>query len=162
MTVFSETDRREVPAVGATARIGDSPASAQLPVRMAARAIDILVVTALALSLGSLMGFGALWVVVGAVAVLAYFASCDRFFGATLGKLAFGLRVVGPGGGRPSLRQALIRESCMIVGAIPFIGPLLAFAAWIWIGVSIRSNPLGQGKHDLLAGGTRVLRTRVP
>jgi uncharacterized RDD family membrane protein YckC len=67
-----------------------------------------------------------------------------------------GLRVLGPDGGRPTLRQALIRESFTVLGAIPFAGPLLALAAWIWIAATIRSSPTGQGKHDTLAGGTRV------
>lgn len=49
--------------------------------------------------------------------------------GATPGKLALGLRVIGPDGGRPTPRQALIREAFTVLGAIPFAGPLLALAA---------------------------------
>ncbi|WP_437949867.1 RDD family protein [Sorangium sp. So ce296] len=71
-----------------------------------------------------------------------------------------GLRVVGPDGGRPSLNQALVREAFTLVGSIPIVGPLLALAAWVWIDMTIRSSPLRQGKHDLLAGGTRVVRVR--
>jgi uncharacterized RDD family membrane protein YckC len=104
------------------------------------------------------MGFGFDWLAVGTVIVLGYFAGLDALFGATLGKAALGLRVVGPDGGRPTLRQALIRESFTVVGSVPFIGGPLALGAWVWIGRSIRRHELRQGKHDLLAGGTRVVR----
>ena len=30
--------------------------------------------------------------------------------------------------------------------------------AWVWIAMRIRSSPLRQGPHDLLAGGTRVVQ----
>jgi uncharacterized RDD family membrane protein YckC len=158
MNLLIEAERKQAPEARAAAKGDDSATLPTLPVRVAARAIDVLVVTAVDVGLGLRMGFGVGWLIVGAAIVLAYFALCDRFAGATLGKLALGLRVVGPGGGRPSLRQAVIRESCMVVGAVPFAGPLLALTAWIWIALSIRSNPLGQGKHDVLAGGTRVVR----
>ncbi|WP_224246104.1 hypothetical protein [Hyalangium gracile] len=32
---------------------------------------------------------------------------------------------------------------------------------WIVISVTLRSIPLRQGKHDLIAGGSRVVRIRV-
>ena len=46
----------------------------------------------------------------------------------------------------------------MVLGAIPFAGPLLALAAWTNIIMTIRSSPLRVGTHDRLAGGTRVIR----
>jgi len=110
--------------------------------------------------LGLVIGFGFDWLVVGAAIVLAYFVMFDALAGTTPGKFALGLRVTGPDGGHPSLVQALIRESFTVVGAIPFVGPLLALGAWVWIAATIRSSPLRQGKHDLLAGGTRVVRSR--
>jgi uncharacterized RDD family membrane protein YckC len=131
-----------------------------LPIRTAARAVDVFVAAALVVGLGRVMGFGFDWLIVGAGAILAYFALSDAFFGATLGKLVFGLRVVGRDGGRPSLKQALIREAVTVVGAIPLVGPLLALGSWIWIAKTIRANAMRQGKHDLLAGGTRVIRVR--
>jgi uncharacterized RDD family membrane protein YckC len=138
------------------------PVPADLSIRLAARVIDILVLVALEVGLGQLMGFGFDWLLLGAALVLAYFCLLDILVGATLGKLALGLRITGPDGGRPSARQALIREAFTVVGSIPFIGPLLALAAWTVIALTIRSNPLRQGKHDLLAGGTRVIRVRGP
>lgn len=119
---------------------------AELPARAAAR--------------GRWMGFGFDWLLVGTLSILAYFTVLDTLVGATLGKRVLGLRVIGPDGGRPSLRQALAREAFTVVGAVPFVGPLLAIGAWIWIARTIRANPLRQGGHDRLAGGTRVVLAR--
>jgi uncharacterized RDD family membrane protein YckC len=135
-----------------------SSVSADLSPRLAARGIDVLILLFGEIGLGRVMGFGFDWLLVGTAIVLAYFAGLDALFGATLGKAALGLRVVGPDGGRPTLRQALVRESFTVLGSVPFIGVLLAVGAWIWIGRSIRAHELRQGKHDLLAGGTRVVR----
>ena len=38
------------------------------------------------------------------------------------------------------------------------VGALLAVGSWIWIGRSISRDDLRQGRHDRLAGGTRVVR----
>ena len=134
-------------------------APAELPVRAAARAIDFFLLAALEVALGQLIGFGFDWLAIGTALVLAYFVFCDAYAGTTIGKAALGLRVIAEDGGHPSLRQAVVREAFTVVGSIVFIGPLLAIAAWIWIALSVRSSPLRQGKHDLLAGGTRVVRS---
>jgi uncharacterized RDD family membrane protein YckC len=136
----------------------DAAALADIPVRLTARIIDIVVLVAVELGLGQLMGYGFDWLLLGASLVYAYFVGCDVGLGATLGKFALGLRVIGPSSARPTLRQALIREAFTLLGAIPLVGPLLALGAWIWIAVSIRASALRQGKHDMLAGGTRVVR----
>lgn len=131
---------------------------ADLSIRVGARLIDALVVAAIDLGLGVWIGFGYDWLIVGAAIVLAYFTLFDALAGATLGKLVLGLRIIGPDGGRPSLLSAFTREAFTVLGAIPFAGPLLAVPAWIVIAVTIHSSPQRQGKHDLLAGGTRVIR----
>jgi uncharacterized RDD family membrane protein YckC len=131
---------------------------AELPIRIAARAIDVLLVGAVDTVLGKQIGFGFDWLLISAAIVILYFAVMDVYVGATLGKLALGLRVIGPGGGKPSMVQALTREAFIVLGAIPFVGPLLALASWAWIIATIRASPLRQGKHDVLAGGTRVVR----
>ena len=82
-----------------------SPVSADLPPRLAARAIDVLVLLLGEVGLGRAMGFGFDWLAVGTAMVLAYFAGLDALLGATLGKAALALRVVGPDGGPPTLRQ---------------------------------------------------------
>jgi uncharacterized RDD family membrane protein YckC len=144
-----------------TASPKSASVAAGLPERAAARAIDMLLLAGVNVGLGMVMGFGYDWLVIGAAIVPAYFAVLDVTAGTTLGKLAMGLRVVGPGGGRPTWQQALVRESFTALGAIPFVGPLLALASWIWISMSIRSSPTRQGKHDEFAGGTRVIRVRA-
>jgi uncharacterized RDD family membrane protein YckC len=131
----------------------------ELSARLEARLLDVLVLLAIDGVLGQVTGYGFNWLFIAAAIVLAYFTLFDAMAGATPGKLVLGLRVIGPEGGKPSLQQSLAREAFTIVGAVPFAGPFLALAAWIWIGVSIRHSPLGQGKHDLIAGGTRVVRT---
>jgi uncharacterized RDD family membrane protein YckC len=158
--VFVKSESNESTAHAAANEGESGSVSPRLPIRLAARVIDAAVATALNVGLGYVMGFGFDWVIVGAAMTLAYFALCDARLGATLGKFALGLRVVGRDGARPSLKQALIRESFTVIGAIPFVGPLLLLAAGIWIAMSIRSNPSRRGKHDLLAGGTRVVRAR--
>ena len=140
--------------------LDSSLAPADWPVRLTARGIDVLVLAVIDGALGMLIGFGFHWLFLAAAIVLAYFSVLDVLAGATLGKRVLGLRVIGGDGGRPSMRQALTREAFTVLGAIPFIGPILAVAAWTWIIVTIRSNPLRQGKHDLLAG-TRVVLQRV-
>jgi uncharacterized RDD family membrane protein YckC len=129
---------------------------APLAPRIAARALDIAVLVAADVGLGLVMGFGFDWLAVGTSLVFAYFVLADTLAGATLGKAAVGLRVRGPHGGRPTLRESAIREAFTVLGAIPFVGPLLAFAAWGVIGAGIRRE--GHGLHDRLAGGTRVVR----
>lgn len=157
MGTLSGCDARE------SADMSESPLQpADIPVRIVARLIDAVVLAGLQTGLGLLIGFGAAWLLLAATSVLAYFALFDAQAGATPGKRLMGLRVVGPHGGLPTLNQALRREIFTIVGAVPFIGGLLALVAWIWILVSIRSNPWRQGKHDLLAGGTRVIRDWAP
>ena len=113
---------------------------------------------ALQVLLGRMIGFGYDWLAIGTAMTLTYFACLDSLAGCTLGKLVLGLRVVGLKGQRPSLRQSAHREMFMLIGAIPFVGVPLAVVAWVWLSKTIRSNPLGQGKHDMLADGTRVIR----
>lgn len=125
--------------------------------RAAARSIDVLVAAALLGALGRGIGTGPAWLILGALAVLAMFVAGD-LTGGTLGKRALGLVVVGPDGGRPTLRQAVLRESFTLLGAIPFAGPLLALAAWGVMARGIASSESGQGWHDHLAGGTGVVR----
>lgn len=91
-----------------------------IPLRVAARAVDYLVLGAIGYALGLAVGFGFAWLVTLAPLVLAYFALGDALRGTTPGKALLGLRVVDPHGAPPTLRA-------------------------------------GQGFHDRLAGGTRVV-----
>lgn len=123
--------------------------------RGVARAVDATIVAVAAMALGAVAGFGAAWVVVVLVVVAAYFVGFD-LTGATPGKRLVGLVVVGPDGDRPSLRSCAIREAFVVVGAIPFLGPVLLAIACAVIARTSATSPTGQGIHDLLAGGTRV------
>lgn len=138
-----------------------APIPAEFPVRLLARGLDVLVLAAVDVGLGQVMGYGFDWLLVGSACVYLYFSLLDAWAGATPGKLALGLRVLGPDGGRPTLRQSLRREAFTLLGSIPFIGPLLALAAWIVIARTIRRSPLRQGDHDAFAGGTRVVRLQA-
>ncbi|MGH9246989.1 MAG: RDD family protein [Acidimicrobiales bacterium] len=131
-------------------------AAGELVTRFGARVIDSIIVAVVGIALGFLLDFGLVWLAIQSILVFAYFVVLDVVRGATLGKQLLGLEVIGPDGGRPTLPQAAIREAFTLLGAIPYIGPVLALIAWIVIAVTINSSPTGQGKHDELAGGTRV------
>jgi uncharacterized RDD family membrane protein YckC len=126
--------------------------------RAAARLIDAVLVGVLGGALGVLLDFSLLWLALQAALVFGYFVALDTALGTTVGKRVLGLRIEGPTGGRPTLSQGLAREAFVLLGAIPYVGPVLALAAWVAIVVSIRSNPYGQGLHDRFAGGTLVSR----
>ncbi len=129
--------------------------------RVAARIIDGVILAVLFSVLSSIFGsgFGSGWLVLGAAATLAYFALFDTYHGTTPGKRVLWLRVEGADGANLPLQQAVAREAFTVVGAVPYIGPVLALAVWIWILVSIRQGPQGQGVHDRWAGGSRVLQS---
>lgn len=126
--------------------------------RIAARAIDYAVLGTAGGALGTVTGFGFGWLAATALLVLAYFVLSDARAGTTLGKAAMGLCVADAHGGPPTVRAALAREWFVVLGALPFVGPLLALVAWITLFVAIRASADGRGLHDRLAGGTRVVR----
>jgi uncharacterized RDD family membrane protein YckC len=133
-------------------------AAARLLPRAGARLIDAVILAVVGGSLGVALEFGYAWLVLQALLVFAYFVVLDVSWGTTVGKRVLGLAVTGPDGGPPTVGQAVTREVFTLLGAIPFAGPVLALVAWIVIAVTISSSPSGQGKHDELAGRTRVIR----
>jgi uncharacterized RDD family membrane protein YckC len=77
-----------------------------------------------------------------ALAAFVYQLLCHWLLGATFGKRAAGLRVVGPDGARPGLGRSTRRAAAAVAGvALMGIGPLLALF-----------TRTGQGLHDLAAG----------
>lgn len=120
--------------------------------------IDSLIVAVVGGAIGFAFDYGTVWLVIQAVLVFAYFVVLNVSQGTTLGKRLLGLRVTGPGGGKPTVQEAAIREAFTIVGAIPFAGPPLSLVAWIVIAVTINASSTNQGLHDELAGGTRVVK----
>lgn len=135
----------------------DNDAEAHLLARGGARLIDALLLAGLGVALGSVTGFGPGWLVLQAVVVFAYFMLLDTTAGTTVGKRILGLKVIGSDDPTPTVRQAAIREAFTLLGAIPFVGPPLAAIAWVVIIVTVNASPTGQGVHDRLAGGTRVV-----
>lgn len=126
--------------------------------RIGARLIDAIVLAVVGGALGAFMEFSIVWLGLQAVLVFGYFVVLDVTAGTTLGKRLLGLRVTGPSGGPPTVGQAAAREAFVLLGAVPYAGPVLALVAWVAILVTVNSSPTGQGVHDGLAGGTRVVQ----
>ena len=113
-------------------------------------------------------GYVALSGVIGAVLRLAYFVLLEtRNNGQTLGKLVLGLRVEGSTGGAPTVGESVRRNVWVALGVlavVPLVGStvsgLLELVVVIVIAVTVGNSPIGQGWHDRLAGGTRVVLTR--
>jgi uncharacterized RDD family membrane protein YckC len=97
---------------------------------------------------------------VTAAITIAYFAFMESNQGRTIGKMVMGLRTEAPGGGNPTMEQALRRNAWYALGIIPWLGGLAELAAVIYIAVTISNSATNTGWHDQFAGGTRVVRTK--
>jgi uncharacterized RDD family membrane protein YckC len=133
--------------------------------RVVAALLDIFVVSGAAFSLIGLSAAPAnplvpdpspLFVRLGAIVVLVvYSAVTEALFGATPGKLAFGLRVELVGGGRPGVGRAIIRNLLRPIDIIP---PYLGA-----VGLSLMTvTSLRQRLGDLVAGTVVVALPRPP
>ncbi|MGH3424812.1 MAG: RDD family protein [Nocardioidaceae bacterium] len=157
---------------------------ADLVTRFVARLIDYIVLVAVNIVLvgivvvGAIMGAsggmlggggfaaGAVTSILGAAIYLGYFALMESNRGQTIGKMVMKLETRGPGGGRPTLEQAIKRNAFTalgVIGIIPFLGwflaPLAQLAAVVVIAVTINNNvPSRRGWHDDFAGGTSVVK----
>ncbi|HEY7582981.1 MAG TPA: RDD family protein [Acidimicrobiia bacterium] len=98
--------------------------------------------------------------IVTAVITIGYFALMESNMGQTVGKMALSLRTEGPGGGKPTLEQALKRNAWYALAIIPFLGGLAQLAIIIYIAVTISQSAAKVGWHDTFAGGTRVVTTK--
>jgi uncharacterized RDD family membrane protein YckC len=103
--------------------------------------------------------------VISALIALAYFTLMEANRGQTLGKMVLKLQTQGPGGGHPTMREALRRNAFTaipVLGVIPVLGAyagLLSLIAIITIAVTIRRDTSShRGWHDDFAGGTTVVR----
>ncbi|MEY3019046.1 MAG: hypothetical protein RLZZ272_30 [Actinomycetota bacterium] len=103
-----------------------------------------------AFSVASLVGS-----IIGAAIFIGYFAFLESSRGQTIGKMLVRLRVEGPGGGNPTLEQAIRRNAWLALSIVPWIGGLAQFAAAVYIAVTISQ---GRPWHDAFAGGTRVVK----
>ena len=114
---------------------------------------------------GNSYAANALSSLISAVISLGYFTLMESSRGQTIGKMVVKLETRGPGGGPPTMEQALKRNAFTAIpalGVIPFLGPiagLLSLVAMITIAVTIRRNTTThRGWHDDFAGGTSVVR----
>jgi hypothetical protein len=96
-----------------------------------------------------------------------YFAVLESQTGWTLGKMLVGVQVRGPAGARPTARAALTCNAFTalgLLGLMPVVGDVLTgvtFVAGVGvIAVTISRSGTRQGWHDVVAGGTRVVKVR--
>ena len=134
------------------------PIPGELLPRLGARLIDTIPFSILGFALNAAFDLGLLLALIQVVVAYAYFVLLDTYVGTTVGKRLLRLRVTSPTGDRPDLKQAAIREAFILVGGVPVVGSWLALLVWILIAVTINKSPTKQGKHDELAGGTRVIK----
>ncbi|MDE2838409.1 MAG: RDD family protein [Chloroflexota bacterium] len=101
-----------------------------------------------------------------ALIVVAYFVILTVAFGATLGKMALGMRVVDGNGNKAGAGPVLIREVIaravgalltVVVGAS--IGQLVGIAVVVIIVIMILFDEKRQGLHDKI-GGTFVVKAK--
>ncbi|WP_237562975.1 RDD family protein [Bacillus dakarensis] len=84
--------------------------------------------------------------IAAAITFYAYFVLMTKFFGQTLGKMVFGLKVVNLKGERLSWGTVLFRE---------WIGRFISTSIWITY-IIVAFLPKKQGLHDLFADTTVV------
>ena len=113
-------------------------------VRLAASAIDALILWVVSVPLVFAIGFAGFWVfmtaaMVPALAVILFW----RYCGATPGKIAFLAKIADArSGGRPSTGRLVARYFAYIVSSLPL------FLGFVWIAIDRRK----QGWHDKIAG----------
>jgi uncharacterized RDD family membrane protein YckC len=87
---------------------------------------------------------------------LAYFVIMEGGVGATLGKLALGLRVVKTDGSKLDWGAAFVRNLSRLVDGFPYVIPYLVGAIAVW------SGPTRQRLGDIWAHTVVVERDSVP
>lgn len=119
--------------------------------RMGAFLIDVLLIYAVVVVIANVTGkyvgysplgfkFGLAGDLLVFVGALLYFVATEAGFGATVGKFAAGIRVVGDDGGAVGLVRSIVRNVVRIIDVIPFVFPVVG-AVCIWN--SRRSQRLG-------------------
>jgi uncharacterized RDD family membrane protein YckC len=158
--------------------LGGAPVAGQLvPVgpwrRFVSRFIDGLVllipnlVLAAVLTDGSsagLAGIGSdddfVYLLLSTALSFAYAVWLEASRGQTVGKMALGIKVIGPDGRLPAPDAAMRRNVWLLLALVPILGGILSFVAAVAIGVTIANDPFKRGTHDNFAGGTAVVRSR--
>ena len=101
-----------------------------------------------------------LYVLISTLLGYAYAVWLEASRGQTVGKMALGIKVIGPDGRVPTQAVALRRNGWLLFGIIPIIGGVLSFVAALAIGITIANDPFKRGTHDNFAGGSAVVRAR--
>jgi len=122
--------------------LSGSPDGVGFGARLAAFALDALLVFVTAGPLVAFIGRGSAPLLFGVVPVLAI-VFCWHRYGATPGKITFSARIVDArSGGRPSLGRLAVRCLAYIISAAPL------FLGFAWIAIDRRK----QAWHDKIAG----------
>lgn len=88
---------------------------------------------------------------------LAYFVAMEGTIGATLGKLAMGIRVTKPDGSKLDAGSALIRNVARFVDGFPYVIPYLVGAIAVWSDGSTRQRLGDRWAHSVV-----VERSSIP
>jgi uncharacterized RDD family membrane protein YckC len=83
--------------------------------------------------------------------IAAYYVLGEGLAGATLGKWALGLRVVGPDGGKPGVWRAALRNLLRLVDGLP---------AFHLVGITLVLRSPERARFGDRVAGTRVVRVR--
>ena len=123
--------------------------------RFAAFVIDVVVVSGIIVVLGAIgvINLGepsSTDQLLEAVISFGYYIVLTAAFGATLGKMALGMKVVDEGGQKAGFFKVLIRET---IGKV--VSALILFLGYVWI----LFDGKRQGWHDKI-GGTFVVKAR--
>lgn len=121
--------------------------------RFLAVLIDIVILGIIEAILGAVTHGSGLGSFLAFVISLGYYIVMEGQRGATVGKMALGLRVVNVDGTPITMNQSVIRNLLRIVDAIPAMIPYLLGAILVW------NSPLKQRCGDRVAK-TIVIRTR--
>jgi len=156
-----------------------APRAGEIGERILARVLDAMIISVASVVVGGITGFVLAFVItgstagqvavstglfiVGAVIVLGYYAALESGTGATLGKRAMRLRVVGPDGHSfPTMAQSVKRNIFLVfypLGIMPTENQPLTPALSLIIAVSIivtigQDQATRRGWHDKFAGTT--------
>lgn len=105
-------------------------------------------------------GENVLYLLLSTFLAYAYSVWLESSRGQTVGKMALGIKVIGPDGRVPTQDVALRRNAWLLFRLVPILGQLLSFVAAVAIGVTIANDSFKRGVHDNFAGGSAVVRAR--
>jgi uncharacterized RDD family membrane protein YckC len=142
-------------------------------IRLGGYIIDVILVGIVSFIIGLLFGgysndtvstgTTALLSIISIILWLAYRIGMEVSTGATLGKMALGLKVVDANGNHLTAQASFMRNLWYLVGSlvaiVPFIGWLLSLAVYIALGVTISKDPQKQSYTDKW-GNAYVVRSR--